>query len=280
MADKKQIAVIVEGEKRELDYWDSLAPVFFPKTDVEVLPLPLHENIYMLYGELAADGDLDVVEVVRERSAEAGRALEGKTRKSFQEVYLFLDFDPHAYERNIKKTCAKTMTEIVEEMLSFFDNETEQGKLYISYPMCEALRDGHKASCAAHYRCVLPLEEAGDYKRLSSDGNPFASKPIHTYTEGHWEHFCAAYLHKYRCLRGEDVPPEQLYLWYKREEQTPLDVFQRERALLERSGGIFVISAFPEFLLDYFKESRWSGMLGRLTGIARDCRGKDKDGSE
>ena len=35
----------------------------------------------------------------------------------------------------------------VDQMLESFDNETENGKLYISYPMVEALRDYKPGLC-------------------------------------------------------------------------------------------------------------------------------------
>ena len=42
------IAVIVEGEKREIKYFENLKRCFFPNKDVKILTLSAGENIYML----------------------------------------------------------------------------------------------------------------------------------------------------------------------------------------------------------------------------------------
>lgn len=60
----------------------------------------------------------------------------GLSREDFSEVYLFFDYDAH--QTNLGKAVNE---DVIRQMLESFDNETENGKLYISYPMVEALRD-------------------------------------------------------------------------------------------------------------------------------------------
>lgn len=73
---------------------------------------------------------LDLVNLLKEREDNA-RLLEGYTRDSFAAVYLFFDYDAHATLADDRK---------IMQMLDFFDNETENGLLYISSPMVEAIR--------------------------------------------------------------------------------------------------------------------------------------------
>lgn len=49
-------------------------------------------------------------------------------------------------------------------MLVSFDNETENGKLYISYPMVEALRDFEEGKCGKAGQCLILVAEMGNYK--------------------------------------------------------------------------------------------------------------------
>ena len=63
-------------------------------------------------------------------------------REDFSEGYLFFDYDGH--QKNLSKYDEK---DALEQMLMSFDNETENGKLYISYPMVEALRDFEPGIC-------------------------------------------------------------------------------------------------------------------------------------
>lgn len=53
-------------------------------------------------------------------------------------------------------------------MLESFNNETENGKLYISYPMVEALRDFEAGVCGKGQECYVPIEKLSDYKHISS----------------------------------------------------------------------------------------------------------------
>ena len=64
------------------------------------------------------------------------------TRDDFSEVYLLFDYDTH--QTNLGR---KDDVDAVAQMLESFDNETENGKLYISYPMVEALRDYKPGIC-------------------------------------------------------------------------------------------------------------------------------------
>ena len=91
-------------------------------------------NIYTLYSELkslqAEEHEFgDIVEVVRSHNP---RELEGFSRNDFSDVYLFFDLDIHG--RDVKKACSE-----ISAMISWFDNETENGKIFVSYPMVESV---------------------------------------------------------------------------------------------------------------------------------------------
>ena len=49
----------------------------------------------------------------------------------FSQVFLFFDYD---FQNRIG---TQKVNNILDEMLDFFDDETENGKLYINYPMIE-----------------------------------------------------------------------------------------------------------------------------------------------
>lgn len=73
--------------------------------------------------------------MLREENVELKEQLAGLQRDDFSEIYLFFDYDGH--QKNLGEFDSK---DAIEQMLISFDNETENGKLYISYPMVEALR--------------------------------------------------------------------------------------------------------------------------------------------
>ena len=143
MVDRDYKAFIVEGAAREPQIIDNISKVFFSHGNFKIITLPAGENIYMLWKQLKADDfDTDIIEVLRENSDDISRQLDSLTRDDFSEVYLLFDYDTH--QTNLGR---KDDVDAVAQMLESFDNETENGKLYISYPMVEALRDYKPGIC-------------------------------------------------------------------------------------------------------------------------------------
>lgn len=73
--------------------------------------------------------ETNVVDVLKEMSTIAKERLNNLKASDFSEIYLFFDYDGH--NDNIPKEYLNK--DILGEMLNTFDNETEFGKLYISY---------------------------------------------------------------------------------------------------------------------------------------------------
>ena len=134
------IAVIIEGERYEKGIIKNLQMNLISQlghTESRIISLPASSNIYMLWQKMKEDEFVDIIEVIRELSEESERQLEGFIRDDFSEVYMFFDLDAH--QQNLKS--GENPVSVVKQMLDFFSNETDNGKLYISYPMAEAICD-------------------------------------------------------------------------------------------------------------------------------------------
>ena len=217
MADKDYKAFIVEGEAREPQVIDNISKVFFKHGNLKIITLPAGENIYMLWKKLKADDfDTDIIEVLRESNKKIREQLEGLSRDDFSEVFLFFDYDVH--QTNLGKA---DDGDVINQMLESFDNETENGKLYISYPMVEALRDFEAGKCGNGDNCFVEIVDV--------------------------------FLMRISCLLGNaEVISYEQYL----DEANPHDIYICEQALAG-NNKVFIISAFPEFLVDYFGIKLW-----------------------
>ncbi|WP_165056529.1 MULTISPECIES: hypothetical protein [unclassified Adlercreutzia] len=239
---------IVEGLDRDYRFAREMASCFLDRR-VNVICLPAEQNIYMLYKLLAADDfDTDVVEVLRESVPSAAKVLEGISRGSVDEIYLFFDYDPHQNYFPAKEADA-----LASEMLAAFDNETENGKLYISYPMVEALYDFRADQCQAYSNCYVDAGSIAGYKRAAGDGNPNSGCHMGSVQ---WKGATSSFALRCKCLLGIDDLTFESY----RALATPESIFHEERRLLREEGRVFVLSAFPEFLLDYFKPNFFNAM--------------------
>lgn len=181
------IIFIYEGVKAEENLLNHLAALFFwEKADISILNCPADGNIYMLWTRLKRDEfETNVIDVLREMSTAARERLKGFKASDFSEIYLFFDYDGH--NNNIPKEYRNR--DILGEMLKTFDNETELGKLYISYPMIESMKEIDLRS--KDYRNLyLPLCEISEYKRSFPSGSDFNC--FSSIDEKHWLIACHA----------------------------------------------------------------------------------------
>src|SRR5690606_18858253 len=96
--------------------------------DKTVITCAFCAEIYQLHRALVDDEDLDTFSLLKDIPNNK-EILKDFTRDDFAEIYLFFDYDGHS-------TLASDNA--LFEMLDIFDEETDLGKLYISYPMVES----------------------------------------------------------------------------------------------------------------------------------------------
>lgn len=168
---KKKVIFIYEGVKTEENLLNNVVKVFFSSNaDISILNCPADGNIYMLWTRLKKDDfETNVIDVLKEMSATARERLKSLRASEFSEIYLFFDYDGH--NDNIPKEYLSE--DILGDMLKTFDNETELGKLYISYPMIESIKEIDIVT-KDYKNLYLSLEEISKYKHtlfLQSDFN-------------------------------------------------------------------------------------------------------------
>lgn len=124
MLDK--ILFIFEGERSEYLLYDQLLKKYFFNKHNNIL-CSFKNNIYNLYLELKKDTDLEIFSLMKDRD----NNLKQYNRDDFSQVYLFFDYDGHDPRACILK---------IKKLIHFFNEETNKGKIFISYPMLEAIK--------------------------------------------------------------------------------------------------------------------------------------------
>ena len=266
--EKKCIAFIYEGVSAEDKLLANMQNAYFPEfSDVYIFTLPADGNIYMLWKKLIEDEfETNVIDVLKEMSIQAKERIEqtGLQASQFSEVYLFFDYDGHAAqfsEETIKqadelcKTLGmreiKNKRDLLERMLDVFDNETEQGKLYISYPMVESIKE-ISVQHLAYNRLYLMLDEIQDYK--SSLGTKSDYGNYSTITKEMWIIACRASL-----KRASLIVRNTEYCTYEQfiKHVTQLEIYHAEKQYyINNPSGYYlaILNSIPLFLLEYFNE--------------------------
>ena len=228
------VLFVFEGITTENKIVKSLEKNFFlGKT---VIKSVFDGDIYQLYKQLQQDEFLDIFSILKERSTKNLDLFEKYTRNDFAEIYLFFDYDGHATKADDEK---------IEKMLAFFSEETEQGKLYISYPMVEALKHIPEDRESFKDLRVLSNENIG-YKELVDQTGFSNFKDYRKYNKDIWRELIDLHLCKANYLvTGSFQFPQDLI--------SPEKIFESQRSnYIKPEFSVAVLSAFPCFIHDYF----------------------------
>jgi hypothetical protein len=235
------ILFIFEGEKTERAIIQSLEKHIINNNTI--FKCAFAADLYQFFREIESDTDLDTFSLIKERNAENYDILKDYSKVDFAEIYLFFDYDAHsslASDQDRFGNPVKPGDEKLKDMLTLFDNETDKGKLYISYPMVESLR--HIISYSTFFGLTVKCKRDNcNYKNSCDDKDTCITEPhyknlvasvsipqlcnINGYTKETWKQLIAAHLSKMNYLvNSEYIYPQktesQLTIFAKQLENT------------------------------------------------------------
>lgn len=261
------ILFVFEGKDDKI-YFESIKRLFFPeKSDTFVCTY--NSNIYSLYSKLkehdALHGMLEVntVSVFKEILLEKGDGALNEIREDeVSEIYLFFDYDFQEDSRPLEENNLK-----LSEMLAYFTDETESGKLYINYPMVESLRytkalpdadywtytvtrqrcqeesfkhQVHKFSFyGANLEYIIPIiKPADDDARIQAKTET---------ARQNWRHLIAMNVCKsnFICNNVNEIP-------FETNIQKEIFDNQLSKYVETEDSNVAVLNAFPIFLFEYY----------------------------
>lgn len=269
---------VFEGE-RDSKIFDTLLSLFF--TERRDAPICVYRSdIYDLYQRLESydifghthDGNTLAVlkEILRERN---DTTLENIQDADISDIYLFFDYDfqqkAHTLEEN---------NECVRKMLDYFDNETENGKLYIHYPMLESIY--HTKQLPDPDYCNYTVERATcrNFKKSTQDFSFYKSldhiELPERYLKGthpcpqkrkdavcqNWEHLVRMNVKKahFLCQGVEAFPASKDLI-----TQAAIYANQLQKYVEKQPCRVSVLNAFPLFLYEYFPIEQLGSSLSK-----------------
>lgn len=250
MSKKEYIVIITEGEKTEKEIIENLQKTFFNENEKEsqILLLCFKTNIYQLWQQLKKDNfDTDIIEVLIERDEKIDEIFKEIDKKCISQKYLLFDYDGHD-EQALNKNIGD---DVIQEMLDNFDNETENGKLYISYPMVEAIKHLKKNILCSEI-CYVKGKENIHYKNIASNNTNLPE--LKNYNKQIWNRILIYGIKKANCLINNNFIKPNYENYRKEMNQSNIFQYQLKKYVNEKND-IAVLSGFPFFLIDYFGEN-------------------------
>jgi len=240
------ILMIFEGKRTEPHISDNMKNIFFNKNSI------IHAiwgcSIYSLYEKIKEDEDIGILQLLKEKGE-----LEINTKiNKISQIYMFFDSEG--------KGRTKYNNEKLKEMLEKFNNETAQGKLYISYPMVEALKHSKKdlsVECLSEneLKCVWNLRNKESYKEFIDRITDYTNTGLLTLTD--WNQLISINVQKAYCLvYGKWKIPE-----YKEVSALhQIKILEHQEKFIVKKNSLVSLSAFPFFILNYFGESFYKNL--------------------
>lgn len=243
------ILFLFEGAVRENQYYKVIEKALNGKIKSKVNFYSYKTNIHVLYEEVNKDTSLNILDLVIEKAREQGEteSYEILCNTKFGEIYLIFDLDPQDERYDENK---------IQEMLNLFDNETEYGKLYINYPMVESFKhfksipdqnyNSYKVKvqdCNTYKHDVAKLTCINDYRKISKD------QYINILNQN---------LAKINLLVNN---LQQCNFETYRNTITQKNVYNFQKAEINKSGELYIINSFCLWPLDYFSKEFFESVV-------------------
>ncbi len=193
----------------------------------------------------------DIVDILRDKySGNPSDPFKIISRSDqFSEIYLIFDYDFHDINRTPKE-----LNEQLEYLLDYFDEETEHGKLYINYPMIEAIKYTKELPDPNYFQYSTSREECRSFKHLSArfsyyPNTDFLIRGDHKIRSKNWELLKIQNVAKanYLCNGDNSFPPA------KRDSISQRHILQHQIDDFESLPNcrVSILSSYPLIMYDW-----------------------------
>lgn len=251
------ILFVFEGEEREPLLFRTLERMFFKKQNNIICSFG--NNIYELYQlMLSYDDDCSVVDVLKEYLLKRGdNTLSGIRSSDISEVFLFFDYDFQNSQLSLGE-----INERLQAMLEKFDEETENGKLYINYPMVESIRYTKELPDSDYLNYTVHRSDCSNFKKMAKDfcrydnldyivlkENEKPRKERYSFIKDNWNHLVRMNVCKANFLvSGINAMPDDKFSI----GQIPIFKSQLDK-FVNMNESVSILNSFPIFLYEYLK---------------------------
>ncbi len=204
-------------------------------------------TIYKLYEQMTFDNsERDIIRTLKKNETRKGRIkeLEKLQNIKFTDIYLIFDFDPHVPQYSKEK---------IIKMNQFFNNATENGKLYINYPMIESFKhikskeDYEFLGRSFSYE-VLQNEDGEAYKKLARSESGFSNPAW--YTDEDFKFIISMHLAKAQLIVNDQI---EVVSKSEYKKLTSKAILEKQIEILENEDIIKVLNTSLFIIIDYNK---------------------------
>lgn len=244
------ILFIFEGAAYEPPLYEGIKALFFPRSNDQVL-CSFCSSIYTFYKRLKDDFDgfgdvVDILKAEKEKTDPTSEIFKYKS-SDFESIYLFFDYDFYRDDLDRKNTQVK-------ELLQYFNEETENGKLFISYPMIESIQYTKELPDNQYHTYIVSRDDSVGEK-FKKEARTFCAYQGYAYLkeETNWKHL----IHQNVC-KANMLTTGVLSLPKSKDDIGQRLIFDAQlKKYVIPQNMVAILNAFPMFLYDYFPKERF-----------------------
>ena len=233
------ILFIVEGEKAEPMFIEKMCRYFRgDSVRIHSYCANIHRLTEALFGNgEELDEDIDVILHLRskEKDPEKRKIFDN----TFSDIFLVFDMDPQDPRTNADK---------LEKMLTFFNDPTDNGKLYLNYPMLESYKHLRSLDDPQFADRKVGISDIKGYKTaVHYESHPML-KDVTNYTKEIFEELSLMHLKKAnRIVRGSFVLPSlKEFLALNGPE-----ILKAQREIISKEYSLYVLNTCIFNIIDY-----------------------------
>ena len=154
---KTKILVLVEGAKTDVNLLNHLLTVY--GIDQKHQIISYNTNIYVLYNQMFRDSnpeDVDILQLLKEHETDIGR--KAIFDEHYSDILLIFDLDPQDPQFSSEK---------IIQMMNYFIESSDMGKLYLNYPMVESFYHMKSIPDNDFLSYIATMQELNEHKYKS-----------------------------------------------------------------------------------------------------------------
>lgn len=172
----------------------------------------------------------------------------------FSQIFLFFDYDFH------NRIGIEKVNEILEEMLEYFDDETENGKLYVNYPMIESLKYTKEMPDEQYYEYLTSRVVCAEHK-FKGLAEAFAYADAKQYrfidlkktpsdeVRRNWQ-----LLREQNVRKANYICNGEISISKQKDEIAQGKLFDAQKSkYVDMNDSVAILNSFPIFLFEYLK---------------------------
>lgn len=245
------ILFVFEGGAAEPKIFESLNKLYFSQEEVKIVCC--RHDLPTLYSHLVKN-EYDLFRSLPFKENGIVIPEDKRLDTLFSQIFLFFDYDfqHHGGLDYVNK--------ILNKMLDFFNDETENGKLYINYPMVESLKYTKQMPDNNFYNYIATRDDCTNH-RFKNMAETFAYSKAKAY--------CFIDLNRtnetevvtnWELLKDQNVKKANYIVNNIIDFPSNKDAISQEQIFdaqktkfVNPSASVSILNSFPIFLYDYFK---------------------------